>query len=213
MTTTEGTVINDVMTQYHLTQLIHEPIHLPDCSSSCIDLIFTSQNNLVINSEVRSSLHSNCHYQTIFSKSNLKIRYLPPYERVVREYDKANKNLITKTMDAFDWDKKLSEKCVNDQVLLFNETLLNIMSNFIPNKLMIFDDKEPRWIDRKMKNLIKHKNQIYKDTNGRKRNHNFQFHFCYIQDLINTKIDQGKRKYYENMSLNLSDKSLNLKRY
>ena len=98
-------------------------------------------------------------------------------------------------------------------MLLFNETLLNIMSNFIPNKLMIFDDKEPRWIDRKIKNLIKHKNQIYKDTNCRKRNHNFQFHFCYIQDLINTKIDQSKRKYYENMSRHLSDKSLNLKRY
>ena len=201
------------MTQYRLTQLIHEPIHLLDCSSSCIDLIFTSQNNLVINSGVHSSLHSNCHYQTIFSNSNLKIRYTTPCERAIWEYDKANKDLITKAIDAFDWDKKLSEKCVDDQVLLFNETLLNIMSNFIPNKLIIFDDKEPRWIDRKIKNLIKHKNQIYKDTNCRKRNHNFQFHFCYIQDLINTKIDQGKRKYYENMSRHLSDKSLNLKRY
>ena len=60
-----------------------------------------------------------------------------------------------KAFDAFDWDKTLSEKYVNDQVLLFNETLLNTVSNFNPNKLIIFDDKEPPWFDRKIKNLIK----------------------------------------------------------
>ena len=60
-----------------------------------------------------------------------------------------------KAFDAFDWDKTLSEKYVNDQVLLFNETLLNTVSNFNANKLIIFDDKEPPWFDRKIKNLIK----------------------------------------------------------
>ena len=40
----------------------------------------------------------------------------------------------------------------------------------------------------------------------------FRFHFRYIQDLINTKIDQAKRKY-NNMSRKLSDKSLNPKKY
>ena len=98
-------------------------------------------------------------------------------------------------------------------MLLFNEILLNIMTNFIPNKLMIFDDKEPPWFDRKIQNLIKYKNQIYKDTHDCKSNHNFQFHFRYIQDLIHTKIDQSKRKCYENMSRQLSDKNLNPKKY
>ena len=48
-TKTEGTIINDLMTHYGLTQIIHEPTHLHDCSSSCTDLIFTSRNNLVTN--------------------------------------------------------------------------------------------------------------------------------------------------------------------
>ena len=34
-----------------------------------------------------------------------------------------------------------------------------------------------------------------------------------MRDLINTKIDQAKRKYYENMSLKLFDKSLDPKKY
>lgn len=55
---------------------------------------------------------------------NLKINYPPHPERVAWEYDKANKDLITKAINAFDRDKKLSER-------LFNETLLHVMSNFI----------------------------------------------------------------------------------
>ena len=86
-------------------------------------------------------MHSNCHHQIIFSEFSLKIHYPPPYERVVWEYDKPNKDLITRAIDVFDRDKKLSERCVNDQELLFNETLLNIMNNFIPNK-KIFDDTD-----------------------------------------------------------------------
>ena len=116
-------------------------------------------------------------------------------ESVVWEYDKANKDLTAKAIDAFDWDKKLSERCVNDQVLLFNETLLHIMNNFIPDK--VFDGKKPPWFYRKITKLIKHKNEIYKDTPDHKSNHNFLFHFQYIRDLINTKIDQAKSKYHE----------------
>ena len=90
------------MAQYGLTHMIHEPAHLLDCSSSCIDLIFTFQNYLITNSGVHSSLHSNCHHQILFSEFNLKIHYPPSYERVVWEYHKAKKDLTTKAIDAFD---------------------------------------------------------------------------------------------------------------
>ena len=76
------------MAQYGLTQVIHEPTHFLDCSSSCIDLIFTSQDNLVANSEVDSSFHSICHHQIFFPEFNLKILYPPPCDRASWEYDK-----------------------------------------------------------------------------------------------------------------------------
>ena len=147
--TTEGIIINDLTTQHVLTHIIHEPIHSVDCSYSSIDLIFAS----VTNSGEDSSLHSNWHHQIIFS--NLKIYYLPLYEHIVWEYDKANKDVITKAIDPLDWDKKLSQRCTKDQVSLFNETRLNIMSNFISNKKMIFDDRELPWFDKKIKKIDK----------------------------------------------------------
>ena len=79
------------MAQYGLTKIIHEPTHLHD--------------KFVTNSGVHSSFHSNCHHQIIFSECNLKINYPPPYERVVLEYDKADKDLITKLSTLLIWKK------------------------------------------------------------------------------------------------------------
>ena len=42
----------------------------------------------------------------------------------------------------------------HSQVALFNETILKIMSNFIPNETMIFEDSKPPWLNKNMKNMI-----------------------------------------------------------
>ena len=63
-----------------------DPTDFLERSSSCIDLIFTTQPNLVMNSGVHTSLHPNCHYQTIYAKFNLKIFNPPPYKLVYWHY-------------------------------------------------------------------------------------------------------------------------------
>ena len=72
--------------QFGVQHLINEPKHLAADFSSCIDLIFTSQQNLVIEYGVHSSLHPNCHHQITFMKFNLKIHYAPLYEREIWYY-------------------------------------------------------------------------------------------------------------------------------
>ena len=121
------------MAQYGLTQIIHEPTYTLESSVSCIDLVFSSQENLVTNSGVHSSLHPNCHHQIVFSNFNLKIYYPYPYEHLIWKYEKANADLIKRAIGDFDWENKLSLIGINDQVVLFTETIVNIMSNFINN--------------------------------------------------------------------------------
>ena len=50
-----------ITSQYGLKQIITQPTHILNNSFSCIDLLFTSQPNLVIELGAHSSLHSNCH--------------------------------------------------------------------------------------------------------------------------------------------------------
>ena len=75
-TTSEGARITS---QFGLEQLIHEPTQIIGERSSCIDLTFASQPNLVVESGVQSSLHQNCHHQIVFVRFNHKVVFPPPY--------------------------------------------------------------------------------------------------------------------------------------
>ena len=77
-TTSEGSKIEAITSQFGLQQILNEPNHIQGQSMSCIDLIFSSHPNLVMSSDIHSSLHQNSYHQIIFAKFNRKIHYLPP---------------------------------------------------------------------------------------------------------------------------------------
>ena len=58
-TSFEGSTIESITSQFGLHHLINEPTHLLQNCSSCIDLIFTSQPNIVVESGVHPYLHPN----------------------------------------------------------------------------------------------------------------------------------------------------------
>ena len=125
-TTYEGSKIEGIASQCGLHQLINEPTHLTKNTSSCIDLLFTSQPNLVMESGVRSSPRENCHYQITYAKFNLKIYYPPPHEREVWHYQKANVENIRKAISELPWERRVANNDVNENVHLFNKTIKNI---------------------------------------------------------------------------------------
>ena len=153
-TTSQGNVLENITSQFGLQQFIKEPTHILDDSSSCIDLIFTSQPNLIIESGVYPSLHPNCHHQVVY--------YPPQYYREVWHYKYANIELIRQAIDGFNWQKAFSNKNVNKKVDTFNKTILNILSNFIPHETITCDDRDPPWFDKKIKSLIYEKNTTLK---------------------------------------------------
>ena len=55
-----------------------------------------------------------------------------------------------------------NNKSVLKRISIFNEILMNIFSNFTPNKLVTFDDRDPPWMNDFVKSKIKWKNQLYK---------------------------------------------------
>ena len=106
-----------------MSQVINEPTHILDNSKSCIDLIYTPQPNMIMDSGVHPSLHSNCHHQIIYVKFDLKVFYLLPYERTVWYFSQTNSDHIKKAINLFDWESSLNNLHVNDQVPAFNEQL------------------------------------------------------------------------------------------
>ena len=113
ITSHEGSMIDAVTSNYGLHQLIQEPTHILNFSSSWIDLIFTSQPNFVLESGAYSSLHPTGHHQITFSKFNLFLLHPPPYERTVWFFEKANPQLIRRAINEFDWTRALSNVSID----------------------------------------------------------------------------------------------------
>ena len=157
-TTIESKVIENISSQFGLHQMINEAVHILESSSSCIDLIFTSQPNLITELGVHLSLHPNFYHQIIFAKVDLEIHYPPPYIRDVWNYQAANTNLIRREVDMFDSDRAFLNTNVNEKVLILNKTILNILSSFIPKETLNIDDKDPLGLQKRISHPREKKN-------------------------------------------------------
>ena len=203
--TEEGIEINALTSSYGLTQIISEPTHILQNSASCIDLIFTNQPNMVTKSGVYPSLHSNCHHQITYANIDFNIYFPPPYERQVWHYSRADIENIRLSIDNINWIMTFNNLNVDKQVELFNEYLMNIFNNFIPNEIITLNDKDPPWITNNIKNKTYEKNNLYKKyiQNGKKAQD-----FVLLQEastLINDMISENKKAYYNRLSKKLSN--------
>ena len=126
-TTFEGSKIETITSHIRLQQIIYEPTHIQEKSVSYINLIFSSQPNLVMSLGIHSSLQQNCHYVIVFAKFNLKIYYPPSYEREVWHFKKANTDRIKRALNGFPLEMSFANFDTNDKVSLFNKTVKNTL--------------------------------------------------------------------------------------
>ena len=114
-TTQEVLKIENLLSKFSLSQKINEPTHISKNFNSCINLLSTNQQNLITDSGIHPSLHSNCHDQLIYRKFNLKTFYPPPYERHIRHHKHAITDMISKAIQGFDWDKAFLDKSAEEK--------------------------------------------------------------------------------------------------
>ena len=89
-------------------------------------------------------------------------------------------------------------------ISIFNQTIINIPCNFIPHETILFDDKDPPWMNEKIKKLIHEKKNIF---NCFRRNNNDKQLLDRLKDLqaqLNFLIEKSKGKYYSRLTSKLS---------
>ena len=211
ITTTEGIQLETTTTIYGLQQLVDEPTRIRKNSSSCIDLIFINQPNLIVNRRTHPSLHEDCQHQITFAKARLRAEYPPPYKRHVWNYAKANVNVINNALS--NWQGSFTNLPINEQVNLFNSTLMNIFSNFIRNKIVTFNDQDPPWFGEKIKAKIELKNRVYKEYIKNGRPEDFNYLLQNLTSEISSYISKCKNDYFMRLGKKLGDPSRSIKTY
>ena len=75
-------------------------------------------------------------------------------------YQKANIDIIERTINTFDWEKVFFNIYVDKMVYIFNKSIINILCIFIPHEIVLFDDRDPPWMNKEIKKLIHEKRNI-----------------------------------------------------
>ena len=60
----------------------------------------------------------------------------------VWHYKDANTELIRRAINEFSWQRAFLNPKVNEITDIFNSSVINILSNFIPHEFVVCDDKD-----------------------------------------------------------------------
>ena len=80
-------------------------------------------------------------------------------------------------------------------VSLFNRTIKNILSNYIPHETIICDDKDPPWFNNNIKQLIQEKNNTYKSHILSDKNLQIFERVKSFQNQLKCSIEGNKKNY------------------
>ena len=202
-----------VIAQFGLQQIIKEPTHISNTSLSCVNLIFTSQPNLITDSGVHSTLHSHCQHQIVFAKFDLHIVYPPSYLHEISHYREANTRPIRRAIKGFNWERAFLNTSVNEKVDIFNITILNILSNFIPHEIVVCNNKDPTWSNNRIKTLIQKKNATYKIFRHHSDHPELIYRVKFLQERLSTFIQSSKERYYTRIANRLNNTQKSSKTY
>ena len=93
---------------------------------------------------------------------------------------------------------------INEMVFLFNRTIKNILSNYIPYEIITCDYRDPPWINNRVKELINEKNDTFQ---------------CYLHSNKDPKLFnkveylQNELKYYSRISKRMMNPLTSTKTY
>ena len=96
-------------------------------------------------------------------------------------------------------------------VNIFNETISNVLNNYILHETIICNDQDPSWINNKVKKAIQEKNQLFSRVKSNINNGTLLKKLQCLQNKLNDLIDTAERQYYTRISMKLMDPTTSAK--
>ena len=135
----------------------------------------------------------------------MSIFHPPSYEKTFWYYERTNTVLIRRAIDQSDWLRAISNVNVDEKVYFFTKMLLSKIQNFIPHGTFICNDRDPPWINKKIKKLMIENNWAFKLHCCSNRNIFLLKKFKALQYQLHLSIKESKEKYYTKLSSRLAD--------
>ena len=154
--------ISSLCKEFSLAQMITEPTHYTETSSSLIDIILVSNQAHVISSGVGDpflcqDIRYNC---PVFGILNFSKPKRKSFTRCMWRYDQGNYNLLREKVASTDWNV-LQNDDINTYAKGLIDKLLHLAEDSIPNKVITIWPTDPPWITSQIKRLIRKRKRAF----------------------------------------------------
>ncbi len=186
----------------NLTQLIKEPTRVTENSTSLIDVIMTSNVNLVENHGVVSS-HISDHYLTYVL---VKLKMPKPSVSYIctRSYKNYESDRLLADLQQVPWYEISLVDDVNEMLALFNERFLDVLEKHAPVKIVKIKNRRCPFVNTEIRKLMKHRDGIL--TVARcTRLHSEWEKYRELRNIVKSKLRKAEREYVR-MELDRSKK-------
>ena len=102
---------------------------------------------------------------------------------------------------------------INEMVVLFNSTIKNILSNYIPYEIITCDYRDPPWINNRVKELINEKNDTFQCYLHSNKDPKLFNKVKYIQNESKSLIEANKEKYHSSIPKRMKNSLTSTKTY
>ena len=113
--------------------------------------------------------------------------------------------MIQHTIREFNWERAFHRKDSNEKVSILNNTINNVLSNFIPHETITCNDKKPPWFNKNIINLIKNKNIFYKSHTANENSTDKKETIKALQNKLTSTIENANSEYYSKLLMKLSN--------
>ncbi len=201
--------INSLCQLFSFTQLITEHTHFTENSSSLIDIILSSNQNLIASSGVLEPfLQQNIRYHCpVYGLLNLKKTKHTSFKRNIWLFDKGNYPLLRDKVIEFDWNA-LKHNDLDIYSNNISSTILKISRACIPNRDVTIRQDEPPWITAAIRKSIRQRKRLYRKAKRSDRVHDWSL-FRQLRNKTTSLIKEAKNSQTRKLEeeLLIADKS------
>ena len=131
-----------------LQQVVTEPTRITETTSSTLDLFFTNNSTLVVNSEVIPSMSD---HEAIYIEASLRPHKTPTQSRIVSLYKKADFETIREGLRKFYSEMPDPNIATTDELLSsFKDRSQSLITKHVPSKVCKGQKNHKPWINQKV---------------------------------------------------------------
>ena len=155
--------IMSVFDQYSLYQLINEPTHSTETSSTLIDLLFTrNPENIIISGAGDAFLDQNLRYHCpTYAVFNFDKPKYQCYKRKIWKYDDGDYGQLRQLIQEFNL-QSLKNEDINVYAENVTNKILELCELAIPNKTITVRPTDPPWVSGHIRRLIRRRKRAHR---------------------------------------------------